>query len=199
MNLPFPPSQQPRFAQLYAVETASQTAFDPYHKWLGIRGYRSAPNPYRLLGIDLFETDEEVIRDAALRQMTHLKNYRAGPLRSTCERLLNEVVEARLLLLDPERKAVFDRDLKLRSVTSHSGSGALADDSIHNLDMPVGNGILSGMSGVAKSNKAGRRPTVPAGDAVWREARAECSACGVKNPSGGNSVPRAACVCGSRA
>ncbi|HQU45105.1 MAG TPA: hypothetical protein PK867_19985 [Pirellulales bacterium] len=36
-------------------------AFDPYHKWLGIPPKDQPPNHYRLLGIELFEEDLEVI------------------------------------------------------------------------------------------------------------------------------------------
>jgi hypothetical protein len=39
-------------------------AFDPYHRWLGIPPKRQPANHYRLLGLELFETDPEVIRDA---------------------------------------------------------------------------------------------------------------------------------------
>ena len=36
-------------------------SFDPYRKWLGIPPKDQPPNHYRLLGIDLFEADAEVI------------------------------------------------------------------------------------------------------------------------------------------
>ena len=39
--------------------------FDPYHKWLGIPPKDQPPNHYRLLGIELFESDPEVIDMAA--------------------------------------------------------------------------------------------------------------------------------------
>ena len=39
-------------------------AFDPYHRWLGIPPDEQPPHHYRLLGINAFETDPEVIRDA---------------------------------------------------------------------------------------------------------------------------------------
>ena len=43
--------------------------FDPYHKWLGIPPKDQPPNYYRLLAINLFESDAEVIDTAANRQM----------------------------------------------------------------------------------------------------------------------------------
>ncbi len=41
--------------------------FDPYHKWLGIPAKDQPANHYRLLGLDLFEADAEVIESAAMR------------------------------------------------------------------------------------------------------------------------------------
>ena len=52
--------------------------FDPYHRWLGISPKDQPPNHYRLLGIDLFEDDPEVIQDAAHRQTAHVRTYQLG-------------------------------------------------------------------------------------------------------------------------
>ncbi len=46
----------------------STESFDPYHRWLGIPAKHQPPDHYRLLGIEQFEPDAEVIRDAADRQ-----------------------------------------------------------------------------------------------------------------------------------
>ena len=43
--------------------------FDPYHVWLGINAKDQPPNHYRLLGIELFEANLDVIQSAADRQM----------------------------------------------------------------------------------------------------------------------------------
>lgn len=53
--------------------------FDPYHKWLGIAPKDQPPNHYRLLGIDLFESDPDVIDTAANKQMAHLQSCATGP------------------------------------------------------------------------------------------------------------------------
>jgi hypothetical protein len=50
-------------------------AFDPYHRWLGIPPADQPPNHYRLLAINLFEDDAEVIEHAADRQMAHLRSF----------------------------------------------------------------------------------------------------------------------------
>ena len=45
------------------------TPFDPYHKWLGIPPKEQPANYYRLLGIEEFEADADVI-EGALEQGT---------------------------------------------------------------------------------------------------------------------------------
>jgi hypothetical protein len=52
---------------------------DPYYKWLGIAPTEQPPNHYRLLGLNLFEPDLDVIENGADRQMAHLRSFQAGP------------------------------------------------------------------------------------------------------------------------
>ena len=40
-------------------------SFDPYHKWLGILPKDQPPHHYRLLGLETFEDDLQVIEAAA--------------------------------------------------------------------------------------------------------------------------------------
>lgn len=82
--------------------------FDPYHKWLGIPPTQQPPHLYRLLGIDLFETDADVIANAADRQMGHVRSMASGPYAAASQNLLNELATAKLYLLDPRKKAVYD-------------------------------------------------------------------------------------------
>jgi hypothetical protein len=44
-------------------------SFNGYHCWLGISPKDCPPNHYRLLGIDLFESNPEVISNAADQRM----------------------------------------------------------------------------------------------------------------------------------
>ncbi|MCR4412043.1 MAG: hypothetical protein NUV77_06405 [Thermoguttaceae bacterium] len=53
-----------------------------------------------------------MIASAADRQMAHLRTFQAGPQAEACQRLLNEVARARLCLLDPEKKAAYDAELR---------------------------------------------------------------------------------------
>ena len=86
--------------------------FDPYHRWLGISPKDQPPNYYRLLSVDLFEDDPEVIRDAADRQMAHVRTYQLGECSELSQRILNELGAARACLLDKAAKVAYDRGLR---------------------------------------------------------------------------------------
>jgi len=86
--------------------------FDPYHKWLGIAPKDQPPHHYRLLGIDPFEDDRDVIDSAANRVMTYLKELAMGDDAAHSQTIMNEVMQARLCLLNPKRKAEYDNELR---------------------------------------------------------------------------------------
>jgi len=86
--------------------------FDPYRKWLGIPPSEQPPNLYRLLGLSNFESDPDVIATAADARMVHLKTFQHGPNAEVSQKLLNEVSAAQLCLLDRDRKAQYDRELR---------------------------------------------------------------------------------------
>ncbi len=86
--------------------------FDPYHQWLGIRDPARPPNHYRLLGIELFEADPDVIITAADRQMAHLRTFQHGQDSDVSQQLLNEVAAAKVCLLHAEKKAAYDERLR---------------------------------------------------------------------------------------
>jgi hypothetical protein len=86
--------------------------FDPYLRWLAIRDPRRPPNHYRLLGIDLFETDIEVIQNAADRQMTHIRRFQGGKHAAESQQVLNELAAAKVCLLDAGKKAAYDAALR---------------------------------------------------------------------------------------
>jgi hypothetical protein len=86
--------------------------FDPYHKWLGISPREQPPNHYRLLAIDLYESDPEVIDSAANRQMSYLQELASGPNVKHAQKLLNEIAAARVCLLDEDQRDDYDTELK---------------------------------------------------------------------------------------
>jgi len=88
--------------------------FDPYYRWLGIPPKEQPPNHYRLLGLDLFEADPALIDSFALRHTSFLREITDGPHLPDAQRLLNELAAARRCLLDPQRKAAYDGELRTR-------------------------------------------------------------------------------------
>ena len=91
---------------------AAAADFNPYHRWLGIAPAEQPADHYRLLGIPRFESDPEVIRDAATRQMAHVRTYHLGPHAELSQKILNELGMAKACLLDPQKKAVYDAALR---------------------------------------------------------------------------------------
>ncbi|MCE9557258.1 MAG: LamG domain-containing protein [Planctomycetes bacterium] len=86
--------------------------FDPYYKWLGIKPKDQPPNHYRLLGVELFESDVDVIENAADQRMRHMRSLQAGANADASQRILNEVAAARVCLTDPIKRAEYDRSLQ---------------------------------------------------------------------------------------
>jgi hypothetical protein len=100
--------------------------FDPYRKWLGIPPKDSAgggPNHYRLLGIAPFESDPDVIENAATRQMAHVRTFKTGRHSALSQKILNELSAAKLCLLSPEQKQVYDAQLRVQL----AAAGKLSD------------------------------------------------------------------------
>jgi len=90
--------------------------FDPYLKWLGIRDSQQPPNHYRLLGLDRFESNPEVISIAADRQMAHIRTFQIGQHGEISQKILNELAEARRCLLNDEKRSAYDKSLVTTSV-----------------------------------------------------------------------------------
>lgn len=89
-----------------------EATFDPYHQWLGISPKDQPPSHYRLLAIDLFEADLNVISNAADQRMSHLRSFQTGKNGPLTQKLLNEIAAARVCLLNPEKKAEYDWRLR---------------------------------------------------------------------------------------
>lgn len=100
--------------------------FDPYHKWLGIPAQDQPPNHYRLLGLELFESDPDVITTAADGRMAQVKRFQTGKYSALSQRLLNEIAAAKVCLLNPRQKADYDAQLRsqLAEQQQHAAGGA---------------------------------------------------------------------------
>src|SRR5687768_16796809 len=93
--------------------------FDPYRKWLGIPPKDQPANHYRLLGIATFESDPDVIENAATRQMAHVRTFKTGRHAALSQKILNELSAAKLCLLTPEHKQAYD--VRLRAQLASAG------------------------------------------------------------------------------
>lgn len=100
--------------------------FDPYHKWLGISPKDQPPNHYRLLAIELFESDPDVIEGAADQRMAHVRTFQTGQNSALSQRILNELSAAKLCLLAPEQKADYDRQLQAKLLSATSAAAPVA-------------------------------------------------------------------------
>lgn len=171
-------------------------SFDPYHKWLGILPKDQPPHHYRLLGIELFEDDLEVIERAADRQLSFLKKYQAGSQAAACAKLLNEISKARLCLLKPAAKAAYDAELRseLESQTDDESSEPASDEP----ENPRNNFLLPAIGGGAAllalaivvfvlARTGGKEPSkaTPSADAVQvaKKAKKEKETESAKTPS----------------
>ncbi len=56
-------------------------AFDPYYTWLGIPPEDQPPDLYRLLGLQRYEGNADVISHAADQRMAHIRTFQAGVAR----------------------------------------------------------------------------------------------------------------------
>ena len=93
-------------------------AFDPYYKWLGIKPGEQK-NCYRLLGLNLFESDSDVIENLADQKIAAIRNYQLKyPKEATI--ILNQLTKAKVILLDPVKKKEYDQRLQKSLNNNHS-------------------------------------------------------------------------------
>jgi hypothetical protein len=104
------------------TESAARGTFDPYYKWLGIPPKDQPPHYYRLLAIDVFESDADVISAAADKQMAYIRSFQSGKHSQLSQKLLNEIAAARVCLLNGAKKSDYDRTLRARLAQTASGT-----------------------------------------------------------------------------
>ena len=86
--------------------------FDPYQQWLGIAKHEQPANYYRLLGVGELMEDIDAIGNAADRQMNFVRTFQLGKHGHLSQQILRELAQAKLCLLNPERKAEYDAGLR---------------------------------------------------------------------------------------
>src|SRR3972149_2935783 len=88
--------------------------FDPYYKWLGIPPKDQPPHYYRLLGLELFEADPEVIALAAEQRVLHVRSFQSGQYALLSQKMQKKIEAAKKYLLDPAKQAEYDISLRLQ-------------------------------------------------------------------------------------
>jgi formylglycine-generating enzyme required for sulfatase activity len=102
---------------------ASPDSQDLYARWLNIPPGPRPPDHYTLLGLPLFTADLQEIEAAAHRQLDLLDVHALHldpEKRAACQRLMNEVAQARSVLADPHRRVDYDCTLLIQ----HGVAGA---------------------------------------------------------------------------
>ncbi len=155
--------------------------FDPYHRWLGIGPEHQPPDHYRLLGIARFESDRQVIDSVALRHISFLQEITDGPCVDQAQRLLNELAAARRCLLDPERKAAYDAEL--RAVPAGASSSSAASACPEPISVPTfaaggRGGPRSRSTGNRRRGATSRRRLLAPFAAAWQRLRSRISGSG---------------------
>ncbi|MDA0281805.1 MAG: hypothetical protein O3B13_09835 [Planctomycetota bacterium] len=134
--------------------------FDPYYIWLGIPPKDQPANYYRLLGLQDFEENSDVIDAAANRQTSYLHQMANGPHRKESQQLLNEIAGARRGLLNPELKLEYDNNLRAGHATAEPAipvasamplidTGELPSGGIPSFDFSAGKALDAGVNGNA--------------------------------------------------
>ena len=100
--------------------------FDPLHKGLGIPPREQPPDHYRLLGLKRFESDSEVIDFAADKHLSYLHRFDNGKYAEQAAEVANRVSVSRLFLIDPNKRARYDAQLR-ESAGSVRGDGGTQD------------------------------------------------------------------------
>ncbi len=96
-----------------ASEESTQNAeFNPYRVWLGIPANKLPADHYSLLGLEMYESDPDVIESAADKVMAFVKTFQNGKYSKQSQQLLNEIAAARVCLLNEKTKAEYDAKLR---------------------------------------------------------------------------------------
>ncbi len=135
--MPFAPSN-PFFAMPHLPDLN-----DLYQDWLEIPARRLPPNHYALLGIDDFESDEEVIEAAAKTRSAYLHQIASGPQRKIVQEMLGQVAIARRTLMSVEAREEYDQSLREVPQDSEAASAGSAGVAGSN-DVPGSNATETG-------------------------------------------------------
>jgi len=102
---------------------------DAIYELLGVPPEEQPADYYRLLGLARFEANPEVITNAASRQMLFVRQLAAGPYSQVSQDMLDLLAEAKVCLLNTDRRRAYDVELRrLMNRSTSSAGGAAASD-----------------------------------------------------------------------
>ncbi len=124
-------------------------SFDAYHELLGIPPAEQPPDHYRLLGVARFETNRDVIANAAAARSQYLRRAAVSDYAEVCrmcQQLLNEVAAAKLCLLNPTKRDAYDRQLRGASRPMEEPEDKPASSAMGNATVTIERSWLIGRS-----------------------------------------------------
>lgn len=143
-----------------AVPTRS---LDAYERWLQARANDRALNPYELLGLTCFESNQEKIRSIIVRQQQAVEGYRAHAAPELWASFRREFDEAAAVLAQSESRTLLDAALRRQRGGLESREG---DANAEGNSAPLAPHAANAMVSCAKCHQANS------------SQRKFCSACG---------------------
>lgn len=93
---------------------------DACYELLGIPPVEQPASHYRLLGLSSFESNRQVISNAADRRMAFVRQLASGPFSKLTQEVLNLLSEAKICLLNEVRREQYDKELAYQKEQSDS-------------------------------------------------------------------------------
>ncbi len=86
--------------------------FDPYKAWLDIENKSASTTYYKLLGLPEFESNQDRITAAADKAIRKIRSQKPGEHLAEWSKILDELQDVKAQLLDAQKKAAYDDDLR---------------------------------------------------------------------------------------
>lgn len=150
-------------------------AFDPYYTWLAIPPEEQPADLYRLAGTAKYEANIDVISHAVDQRMAFVRTFQSGKNSTHSQKLLNELSNARVTLLNAEKKTAYDQMLRAREpqLTPPPGHFELPPPielppaaQLEHAASPYSNPTASGPAAVAVPRAKPRKATKPSAPVV---------------------------------
>ena len=102
-------------------------AFNPYRVWLGVTTDAEPPNHYELLGLRLLRAEPAEVAEAFQRQVSRLSAYLSGDHAALAQRILSELATAKVELLTPTTRRIYDAGLAAGKQSSPRHTASVSD------------------------------------------------------------------------